>query len=134
MRRTTSRAVRIAGLALLGLALGHSFEDFGYGIPEQRFGIETTPAAILLAVAFTVQVVALAARPTLVTYVANSVAGAVWFLAAAIDHLGEVLTASPYRAGFVSKALEVGVMAAGLVLALAALSAIAVHRRAAEEI
>ena len=118
--RTSSWSNRVVAVAslLVGVSVAHVCEDFVYGVP-QKFGIDVAPAAVLTGVVYAVHAVliALAARGQSVGYVGNLAAGVGWFLAAALDHLGEVLFDSPYRAGFVSKALEVGIMLAGLALA-----------------
>jgi hypothetical protein len=80
----------------------------------------------LLAVALVVQVVLLlwVSRGALLAYVANAIVGSGWAAAAALDHLGEVVSTDPYRAGAFSKILEVGLMVSGLALALVALTAL----------
>lgn len=45
--------------------------------------------------------------------------GAGWAIAAAADHLGEMLTVAPSREGVLSEALEVGIMVVGALLAAA---------------
>ena len=127
---TFGRASVLLAYALLFVAVAHSLEDFAYGVPEERLGIDTGPAAVLAAMAFTAQiaVLAYASRRERWAYLANIAIGLVWLLAAALDHLGEVLTAEDYRAGLLSKGLEVVVMAFGLALALT--SWLAVRTRA----
>jgi hypothetical protein len=114
--------VACLGLVLLCFALAHAFEDFAYGVPHERFGVDTSPGAALLAVAFVVQMLILYAgwRGTAVAYLANAGVGVAWLLAAALDHLGEVLTHDPYRAGVFSKLLEVGIMISGVALLVVA--------------
>lgn len=128
MSATWPRAVQTVGLVLLTFALAHSFEDFSYGVPHDRFGIDTSPAALLLAVGFIAQVLILAAARSghPLAYLANAGVGLTWFLAAALDHLGEVLGSEAYRAGVFSKAVEVGIMASGI--ALLVLSGSAMYR------
>jgi hypothetical protein len=91
-------------------------------VPHDRFGIDTSPAAALLAAGFVVQVLVLAAARSghPLAYLANAGVGLAWFLAAALDHLGDVLGTEPYRAGLFSKSLEVGIMVSGLALVFAA--------------
>jgi len=124
-RQLLKSSVLVAALALLAFALAHSFEDFAYGVPKDRFGIDTSLAAALLAAGFVVQVVILvgAWQGRVLAYAANAVAGIAWFLAAALDHLGEVLHDHPYRAGTFSKALEVGIMVSALALLVLAATA-----------
>ena len=116
------------GAALVGVSVAHVAEDFVYGVPA-RFGVSVATAALLAGTAYAghVVLIALAARDETCGYAGNLVAGIGWFLAAALDHLGEVLFDSPYRAGFISKALEVGTMLIGL--ALASASALAWRER-----
>lgn len=109
-------------LLLLWVSIAHSLEDFVYGIPA-RFGLSVATAARLLGAGYVVQVtgVVLSARGQRAGYVLTLATGAGWTLGAAIDHLGEVLTAWPYREGVISKALEVGIMLTGGMLALVSL-------------
>ena len=107
----------MAGTAaiLVGVSVAHLAEDFVYGVPA-KFGLSVATAAVTAGFTYAAHValIALAARGQALGYVGNVAAGAVWFLAAALDHLGEVLFASPYRAGLISKAMAVGAMAGGL--------------------
>jgi hypothetical protein len=124
--------VTVVALVLLAFAVAHSLEDFSYGVPHERFGIDTSPAAALLAAGFVVQVLVLAAARSghPLAYLANAGVGLAWFLAAALDHLGEVLGSELYRAGLFSKTLEVGIMVSGLALfILAGMAAYAAARR-----
>ena len=124
--RARHAASLLAGFVLLGVAAAHSLEDFAYRAPEQRFGVDIAPAAVLGGAGFALQAAALlaASRGWRAGYLANALIGAGWLLAAALDHLGELATAEDYRAGLLSKGLEVGVMAAGLALALTSLLAL----------
>lgn len=119
-------ALWVVGTAalLVGVSSAHVCEDFVYGVPA-RFGVAVAPAAVFVGVAYAVHAVliALAARGATSGYLGNAAAGLGWFLAAALDHLGEVLFDSPYRAGVISKALEVGIMLAGGGLLVVSLSA-----------
>lgn len=109
-------------LLLLWVSIAHSLEDFVYGIPA-RFGLSVAAAALLLGAGYVVQMtgILLAMRGHRAGYALTLATGAVWALAAAFDHLGEILTAWPYREGAISKALEVGIMLAGGALALVSL-------------
>lgn len=113
-------AVIASSLALLGISVAHSLEDFVYGIPA-RFHVSVIDAALLLGAAYIVQVgcLLLAAQRVRSGYVLTGLTGAGWAIAAAADHLGEVLTVAPYREGILSKALEVGIMVVGVLLAAA---------------
>lgn len=116
------RLVMVLSLLLFGVSIAHSLEDFVYGIPA-RFGLSVATAAVLLAAGYVIQVTGmlLASRGQRVGYLLTLATGAAWAIAAALDHLGEVLTVWPYREGAISKALEVGIMLAGAVLTLASL-------------
>src|SRR5687768_6452944 len=107
-----SRAVVAASVVSVGFTLTHVIEDFAYNVHEERFGVPLLPAALAVAVVYALQVLAaaLAARDDRRGHWMNAALGFGWVLAAALDHLGEVLFAWPYRAGVVSKALEVGIM------------------------
>ena len=104
---------------LVGISVAHILEDFVYGVPAD-FGLEVTPAAALLGLAYAIHVVviALAARGHPIGHLGNLVYGIGWALAAGLDHLDDILFESPYRDGFISKAFEVGIMGSALVLAL----------------
>jgi hypothetical protein len=113
-------AVLVLSFLLLWVSLAHSLEDFVYGIPA-RFGLSVASAAIILGAGYVIQVIGivLASKATRSGYLLTFATGAVWAIAAAVDHLGEVLTVWPYREGIISKALEVGIMLIGITLALA---------------
>lgn len=94
--------------------LTHAIEDFSEGIPAARFGLALLPAAFLLSLSYTGQIAAaaLSARGNALGDALNLLLGFVWLVAATADHLGEVLfvPTGAYRAGLVSKGLEVGIM------------------------
>lgn len=112
-----NRAVITASAVSVPFTLTHVFEDFAYNIHIDRFGVPLLPAAFAVSLAYSFQIVAavLTARDDRRGHALNAFYGGGWLLAAALDHLGEVLFVSPYRAGLVSKALEVGIMLAGAV-------------------
>ena len=103
--------------------LTHAVEDFSAGIPVARFGLALLPAAFVLSLSYTAQVAAaaLSARGDVRGDALNLLLALVWLVGAVADHLGEIVfvPTSAYRAGLVSKALEVGiiVIAAGWTLA-----------------
>lgn len=109
---------------LVGVSIAHSLEDFVYGIPA-RFGFSIEAAAALLGAYYVGQtlLIVLAARGQATGYLGNLAAGIIWLIAAAADHLGEVLFVWPYRAGFSSKAFEVALMLVALALAVASFRA-----------
>jgi len=98
------RTVWVVGAAALmvGISMAHVLEDFVNGVPA-RFGVDTVPAAALVGLAYGIHVVliGLAARDRVVGYIGNLGVGVFWLVAAASDHLGDVLFAETYRAGAV---------------------------------
>lgn len=113
--------VVLASLATMLVSLTHSFEDFASGVPA-HFRLTVLTAGVLLAVVYLVHSVALmllAVRHRL-GYLLTLVLGAFWFLASVLDHLGDVLLASNYRAGPPSKLWEVVLMLVSALLALLA--------------
>ena len=104
-------------LASFLVTLPHSFEDFVEGVPE-KFGVEVLSGGLLLAGAYAVHAlgIVLASHGRSAGYVINLLAGLGWFFGALFDHLPDVLSSEPYRAGFTSKLLEVLVMLFGLAL------------------
>ncbi len=114
-------ATALLGLVLLFFALAHSLEDFAYRVPEERFDLDSTVAAVLLAGAFLVQgaVVMLAWRGWALGYLASLVVGGVWLLAAVLDHAGDLFDDS-FRESSASDVLILGVIVSSLLLALAA--------------
>lgn len=116
-------SVRLGAL-LVGVSIAHSLEDFVYGVPA-RFGLSVELAAVLLGLYYVGQtlLIALAARGNPFGYLGNGVAGIVWLVAAALDHLGEVLFDWPYRAGLSSKAFEVALMLVAIALAVVSFAA-----------
>lgn len=105
------------GLASFLITLPHSFEDFVEGVPQQ-FGVGILSGGFILAGAYAVHALGIVLtsheRPT--GYAINLLAGMGWFFGALFDHLPDVLSSEPYRAGFPSKLLEVLVMLVGLAL------------------
>ena len=116
------------------LTLTHSFEDFSENIEQIRFGLALHPAAILLSLTYAAQIgaAALAARRQTSGYWLNLLLALGWLIAAAADHLGEVLfvPTDAYRAGLLSKGLEVGIMLVALAWAVASVMSIRRARRA----
>lgn len=93
--------------------LTHVIEDFSVGI-HQRFGLPLLTAASLVSLGYAAQVAgaALSARDDRRGHLLNLAVALAWFFGAVLDHLGEVLFVpiGQYRAGTVSKALEVGII------------------------
>jgi hypothetical protein len=125
--RTIVRALVVASAASVPFTLTHTFEDFAYNVHVERFGVSLLPAAFMVSLAYAVQFMAavLSSHDDRRGHWLNALLGFGWLAAAAVDHLGEALFAFPYRAGPVSKALEVGIVLAGAIwggLAVAALA------------
>jgi hypothetical protein len=102
----------LSALSVL-FTLTHAIEDFSESIPAARFGLPLLPAAFLLSLGYTGQIApaALSARGDARGDALNLLLGFVWLVAATADHLGDVLffPTGAYRAGLVSKGLEVGI-------------------------
>lgn len=109
----------VVGLASFLVTLPHSFEDFVEGVP-QEFGVGVLSGGFLLAGAYAVHAlgIVLASHERPAGYAINLLAGMGWFLGALFDHLPDVLSFEPYRAGFPSKLFEILVMVFGLALVL----------------
>lgn len=112
------RALLALSVASVLVTLPHSIEDFHYGIAA-RVHLGLLPAACGLAVGYAAQMVGLllSVQRRRAGYVLSLAVGLIWFLGAVLDHLRDVLLIWPYRAGLLSKALEVLIMllAAGIV-------------------
>ncbi len=121
-------AVALAAL-MVPFTVTHAFEDFAYGIPA-RLGVQPLPAAFVLSLVYTVHLLAAVgtARGFRPAMVIAAVLGFGWSAAAALDHGREILFADPYRAGLISKALEVGIIVVGAAWGIA--SVIALRRSA----
>lgn len=109
----TIRWLLVVSVLSVPLTLTHSIEDFAVGI-YQRFGLPLLLAACLLSLGYAAQLVAgiASARERRWGHGLNLMVALIWFVGAVADHLGEVITTptSQYRAGLLSKALEVGSM------------------------
>jgi hypothetical protein len=107
----------LVGLASFLITLPHSFEDFVEGVP-QEFGVGILSEGFLLAGVYAVHAlgIVLASHERSAGYIINLLAGMGWFFGALFDHLPDILSSGPYRAGFPSKLLEVLVMLVGLAL------------------
>jgi len=125
--RPASRWLLLASVLRVPFTLTHSIEDFSVGI-HQRFGLPLLLGAFLLSLGYAAQLAGgmLSARGARWGHVLNLAVALVWLAGAMLDHLDEVIgtPTGAYRAGLVSKLLEVGIMlvsAAWVGLALVAL-------------
>ena len=123
--RTTAATWLVpVSVASLLVTLPHSFEDFVAGV-QRDYGLSTLGGGLLLACVYVVQVIGivLASHRSRPGYWLHLLVGLFWFVGSVYDHLDDVLFADPYRAGWPSKALELGIMAiSAAIVALALLS------------
>jgi hypothetical protein len=113
-------ALVAATIALVLITLPHALEDFHYG-DLSRLGIALPAGVAILASAYALQLIGIIltwrgrrSGPALL-----GVMGAVWCIGAIAIHGHDLLFAGPdYRHGFVSKALEVLIIALGAICAL----------------
>ena len=119
------RWLLVLSVASVLVTLPHSIEDFHYGIAA-RFHLGLLPAAFGLALGYAAQMVglALASHRRRLGYLISLVVGVIWFLGAVGDHLRDVLMTWPYRAGLISKTLEVLIMLLAAALVIAATRAL----------
>ena len=117
--------------ALVGFSAAHVIEDFAYGVPA-RVGLELAPAATLVGIVFALHVIfiGLAAASRTAGYLGNGLFGAGWLAVVGAEHLGELLYTWPYRTGWPSKLMILGVMISGAVLLTSSLAAWCRSRRA----
>lgn len=116
-KASSPRTLVLVGLASFLITLPHSFEDFVEGVP-QEFGVGILSGGFMLAGVYAVHAlgIVLASHERSAGYIINLLAGMGWFFGALFDHLPDILSSGPYRAGFPSKLLEVLVMLVGLAL------------------
>ncbi len=111
--RPVVRRLLFASVLSVPFTLTHSVEDFAVGI-HARFGLPLLLGAFLLSLGYAAQVAggALSARDHPAGHLLNLGVALVWLLGAVLDHLGEIVgtPTGAYRAGLVSKLLEVGIM------------------------
>lgn len=103
--------------ALIGFGAAHVIEDFAYGVPA-RFGLDLAPAATLVGIVFGLHVVfiGLAAASRVAGYLGNGLFAAGWLALVASEHLGELMLGSPFRSGWPSRLIVLGVMISAAVL------------------
>lgn len=113
------------GFILAFFAIAHLIDDFLYNIPEE-FGL-TNQTAQILAGLFTVILIlffVLAARNLKIGYVGMLVIGAFLALAGILKHIPLILKPGPYWSGRFSEILILGLIASGIVQAIASAVAI----------
>lgn len=114
----------VAAALLGGFGAAHLIDDFLYGVPAE-FNL-AAPTAQVLAFVFFVAFTGLAARVgqgRRVGYLGLAIIGILLAVADSTKHLVEMAEPGPYRSGWVSEALVVGLIASGLLAGLAGLLA-----------
>jgi hypothetical protein len=116
-------AVVWLSVLLVMVTAPHAAEDFAYGV-FVRFGISALAAGLVLAVAYGLQTYGayLSGRGVRSGSVILGIVGAVWCVGALAIHGREILSTGNYRHGFISKALEVLIVAVGALTAVVGLS------------
>lgn len=107
------------GLVLVLFSAPHLIDDFLYDIPEE-FGLTDQQTQVLAAI-FHVQLIVffvLAARERKAGYYGTLFWGIFLALAGVLKHLPEILKPEPYWSGLFSEALIIGMIVAGIVLAI----------------
>jgi hypothetical protein len=114
-----------AGLLLSFFAIPHLIDDFLFNIPAE-FGLTNQSAQALGGVfaIFLVLSIVLAGRNQKVGYYALLVLGVFLTLAGVLKHVPRMIKPGPYWSGWFSEMLIYGLIAAGLLCALASISAI----------
>ena len=113
------------GLVLVLFSAPHLIDDFLYGIPEE-FGLTNQQTQILAGI-FHVQLIVfivLAARKRKEGYYGLVFWGIFLALAGILKHLPEILKPEPYWSGPFSETLIIGMIFAGIVLAITSILAI----------
>jgi hypothetical protein len=113
------------GLVLVLFSAPHLIDDFLFGIPEE-FGLTNQQTQILAGI-FHVQLIVffvLAARKRKAGYYGFVFWGIFLALAGILKHLPEILKPEPYWSGPFSETLIIGMIIAGIVLAITSILAI----------
>jgi len=113
------------GLVLVLFSAPHLIDDFLYGIPEE-FGLTNQQTQVLAGI-FHVQLIlffVLAARKRKTGYYGLVFWGIFLALAGSLKHLPEILKPEPYWSGPFSETLIIGMIFAGIVLAITSILAI----------
>jgi len=113
------------GLVLVLFSAPHLIDDFLYGIPEE-FGLTNQQTQVLAGI-FHVQLIVffvLAARKHKTGYYGLVFWGIFLTLAGILKHLPKILKPEPYWSGPFSETLIIGMIFAGIVLAITSILAI----------
>jgi ABC-type antimicrobial peptide transport system permease subunit len=113
------------GLVLVLFSAPHLIDDFLYDIPEE-FGLTNQQTQVLAGI-FHVQLIVffvLAARKRKTGYYGLVFWGIFLALAGILKHLPEILKPEPYWSGLFSETLIIGMIFAGIVLAITSILAI----------
>ncbi|MGB2954857.1 MAG: hypothetical protein WBB64_02700 [Anaerolineales bacterium] len=113
------------GLVLVLFSAPHLIDDFLFGIPEE-FGLTNQQTQILAGI-FHVQLIVffvLAARKRKTGYYGFVFWGIFLALAGILKHLPEIVKPEPYWSGPFSETLIIGMIIAGIVLAITSILAI----------
>ena len=113
------------GLVLVLFSAPHLIDDFLYGIPEE-FGLTNQQTQVLAGI-FHVQLIVffvLAARKQKAGYYGFVFWGIFLALAGILKHLPKILKPEPYWSGLFSETLIIGMIFAGIVLAITSILAI----------
>ena len=113
------------GLVLVLFSAPHLIDDFLYGIPEE-FGLTNQQTQVLAGI-FHVQLIVffvLAARKQKAGYYGFVFWGIFLALAGILKHLPKILKPEPYWSGLFSETLIIGMIFAGIVLAVISILAI----------
>jgi len=113
------------GLALVLFSAPHLIDDFLFGIPEE-FGLTNQQTQVLAGI-FHVQLIVffvLAARKQKAGYFGLVFWGIFLALAGILKHLPKILKPEPYWSGLFSETLIIGMILAGIILAITSILAI----------
>ena len=113
------------GLVLVLFSAPHLIDDFLYGIPEE-FGLTNQQTQVLAGI-FHVQLIVffvLAARQQKTGYYGFIFWGIFLALAGILKHLPKILKPEPYWSGLFSETLIIGMILAGIILAITSILAI----------
>ena len=124
-KRKWSNLVIGIGLVLVFFSAPHLIDDFLYDIPEE-FGL-TNQQAQVLAGLFHVQLIAIfvwVAQERKAGYYGMLFWGVFLALAGILKHLPKIMKPEPYWSGLFSEAMIIGMIIAGIALAIASILAL----------